>query len=259
MAKKIYSYNDNDSPPKIVILSGSGISVDSGMSLYRGDTGLWNNYNIKDVCHYEYWKVKGRDKTIYDDFYNSLRSKIEKGEPNHIHLKIAEWEKRYGANRVINMTQNIDNFLEKAGCTNVHHMHGEITKNRCLHCNNSWEIGYDIQDYTKFVCPKCGTKNKVKTDVLFFNEPFNLYYHNFKKAMNSLNSHDILLIIGTSNAVLRTSLMHYVDYNQGFKVLNNLEFSEHLPERSFDSIFYEPSKTAIDKIDETIVKVRMKD
>ena len=107
---------------KVVFLTGAGMSVESGFKTFRGNDGLWENYPVEKVASHEGWE---RDPSFVTEFYNKLRRKLWDARPCEGHKLIAEMEKDYD---VTVLTQNVDNLHEKAGSTNVIHLHGELTK-----------------------------------------------------------------------------------------------------------------------------------
>ena len=109
---------------KLVVLSGAGVSAESGIKTFRDSDGLWENYNVADVADIEGWY---RDKGLVLQFYNERRRQLEKAQPNRAHEIIAGLEKYF---EVTVVTQNVDNLHERAGSTRVIHLHGELTKVR---------------------------------------------------------------------------------------------------------------------------------
>jgi NAD-dependent deacetylase len=100
---------------KLIILSGAGLSADSGVPTFRSDNGLWMDHKIDEVCDYTTWKDH---YDLVHAFYNNLRTLLETVEPNPAHYMIAEWQRRWG-DRVINLTANVDNLLERALCVST--------------------------------------------------------------------------------------------------------------------------------------------
>lgn len=135
----------------IVFLSGAGISAESGISTFRDAGGLWDRYNVMDVCSAEVFE---RNRQFVLDFYNKRRRELADKRPNAAHLMIAELQREFPG-RVLNITQNIDDLFEKAGCQGTIHLHGELTKARCELCGYVWEIGYADIVGTEH-CPACG-------------------------------------------------------------------------------------------------------
>lgn len=114
---------------KIVILTGAGISAESGLSTFRAQNGLWEGYDVNDVATYEGYI---RDPIGVHEFYNMLRRKLQDSsvKPNQAHFALAKLEQQLGQENVLIVTQNVDNLHEQAGSKNVIHMHGELLKLR---------------------------------------------------------------------------------------------------------------------------------
>lgn len=111
--------------PKILFLTGAGISAESGLQTFRdSEDGLWANYKIEDVCTPEAWEKK---PALVLDFYNQRRKQCQEAQPNLAHELIAKLEENY---EVVVITQNVDNLHERAGSTKVIHLHGELMKSR---------------------------------------------------------------------------------------------------------------------------------
>ena len=131
---------------KIAVLTGAGVSAESGIKTFRDSDGLWENHKVEDVATIEGWY---RNPGLVLDFYNERRRQLAQVKPNAAHLAIAELEKTYD---VTVITQNVDNLHEAAGSTKVIHLHGELTKVRPENCCNDrdnfseatvFDIGYD--------------------------------------------------------------------------------------------------------------------
>lgn len=238
---------------KIYIFSGAGISAPSGISTFRGNDGLWNNHKIDEICNEFTWR-KNYNKV--HNFYNDLRTSIEDKLPNKAHLKIKEWQDKYGKENVINITQNIDDLFERANVENSIHLHGELTKMECLTCGNIFDIGYTNFVIGEHSCPVCD-KNYIKPFVVFFNSTDVPNYYVAKRHLNSIETGDVFLIIGTMGNVFPIELyLRYIKHSNRQRplfILNNIEKSSYLPESYFgDNIFYESCTEAIDKIDKII-------
>ncbi|MCI2082603.1 MAG: NAD-dependent deacylase [Bacteroidales bacterium] len=172
---------------KLVVLSGAGVSAESGMKTYRDSNGLWENYNVQDVASIDGWY---RNPKMVLEFYNMLRKKLQAAQPNEAHSIIAELEKYYD---VVVVTQNIDNLHERGGSTNVIHLHGELTKVRPVDddaCRHVKDIGYS--DVNLGDCDSRG--KQLRPHVVWFGEPVPM----IQKAAVEVSTADILLIIGTS-------------------------------------------------------------
>ena len=125
---------------KLTILSGAGISAESGIKTFRDGDGLWENHSITDVASPEGWR---KDRELVLEFYNQRRRQIHEVEPNDAHKLVAELEKHF---EVEIITQNIDDLHERAGSTNILHLHGELLKS--CSCNNKGLI-YEQKDDIK--------------------------------------------------------------------------------------------------------------
>ena len=123
---------------KIVVLTGAGVSAESGISTFRDSDGLWENYRVEDVASIEGWY---RDPATVLDFYNARRAQLPTVRPNAAHIAIAGLENDYDVTVV---TQNVDNLHERAGTTRIIHLHGELTKVRPENCFNDMD-GYSEQ------------------------------------------------------------------------------------------------------------------
>ena len=171
---------------KIVVFTGAGISAESGLETFRAETGLWNNHNIVDVCHPIGWH---KNPSKVWAFYNDIRESVRKAEPNEAHLSIARLEEKFD---VVVITQNIDNLHERAGSTNVIHLHGEVTKSRSDNAGKCilYEAGYqptNVGDY-------CENGFQLRPHIVWFDEsPFYLD----EAARHFINANKVL-IIGTS-------------------------------------------------------------
>lgn len=130
---------------KIVFLTGAGISAESGLSLFRGKNGLWNNRNPEEVATAEALLQRRSDVL---DFYNGLRHDMAEAKPNAAHLAISRLQQGYSGEVYI-LTQNMDTLHEKAGSENVYHIHGQINKIRCSHCIISGKHGM----ISRRICP----------------------------------------------------------------------------------------------------------
>src|SRR5256885_643165 len=124
---------------KVVVLTGAGVSAESGLKTFRDSDGLWEEYRIEDVATFDAWQ---KNQKLVLEFYNQRRKQVLAAKPNAAHLAIAELEKKYDVHVV---TQNIDDLHERAGSTNVLHLHGQIKKSRStvdaqlIYDINGWE------------------------------------------------------------------------------------------------------------------------
>jgi len=181
---------------KLVVLTGAGISAESGLKTFRDSDGLWNGYNIEDVATPRAWK---KDKQLVLDFYNMRRKDVANAQPNAAHIGLAELEKYFDVHII---TQNIDDLHERAGSTKVLHLHGEIFKMRSeLNENLIYEIRKDILlgDIAK-------DGAQLRPHIVWFEEPVPM----IEQAAQIAEAADIFVVIGTSLVVYPAAgLVHY--------------------------------------------------
>lgn len=184
--------------PKIVVLTGAGISAESGLSTFRDSDGLWEGYNVNDVCTPEAWD---RDPELVQNFYNMIRKSVLKATPNDAHKALVELEKKY---RVVIVTQNIDDLHERAGSSNVIHLHGLITQSRS---SIDPSLIYDIEGWELKMGEKCERGSQLRPHVVWFGEPVPM----IERAATECADAHIFIIIGTSLVVYPAAgLIHYV-------------------------------------------------
>lgn len=242
---------------KIIIFSGAGVSQPSGISTFRDSNGLWENHKIEEICNIGTW-VNNYAKV--HDFYNQRRNQLEVVRPNLAHNTIAKWQKKYGKDRVINITQNVDDLFEKAGVEDTIHVHGKLDEITCQDCKTIFKMNYknfiiDNPNAKGTKCPNCSS-NLCKPNIIFFGE-MAPEYGPAKRYLNAISSHDIVLIVGTMGNVFPIEVyMRFVKHSNHQNptwILNNMERSSMIPESYFgDNIFYESCETAIEKVDEII-------
>lgn len=173
----------------IVVLTGAGISAESGIPTFRGADGLWEGHNITDVASPRGWQ---RDRAMVLDFYNQRRRGMLGAHPNAGHKALVELEEKFN---VMIITQNIDNLHERAGSSRILHLHGEIMKARSTANPNliyELENGKDI-----LVGDKCELGSQLRPHIVWFEEDV----PEFPKAVQLTSLADILIIVGTSMVV----------------------------------------------------------
>lgn len=178
---------------KVVVLSGAGISAESGISTFRDNGGLWEQYDVMEVASAPGWK---KNPGLVLDFYNMRRAQLASVEPNRAHLDIAALEKDYD---VVVITQNVDNLHEKAGSSRVIHLHGELTKVR-PEDSYTEEDGYDeskVKD-VGFSAVNLGDVDwrgvQYRPHIVFFGEAV----PKLADALRELVEADYMIIVGTS-------------------------------------------------------------
>ena len=203
---------------KLIVFTGSGISVESGVPTYRADKGLWHDYDVTKVCNIKTWLD---NYNLVHEFYNKRRMELGTVKPNPTHEIITEWQKKY---HTLIVTQNVDNLHEQAGTTDVIHLHGELTKLKCMEdsCGHVWDIGYTEFDIDSGHCPACGNK-VVKPAVVFFGEQAPKY-SDLMFELNGLTSDDVVVVMGTSGQVV--PIDYYLLDKPGYKILNNLDMQK---------------------------------
>src|ERR1700744_2437269 len=170
--------------PNLVVLTGAGISAESGLRTFRDTDGLWEGYNIEDVATPRAWK---RNPRLVLDFYNSRRRDVRAAKPNAAHTALAELEKYY---RVTVITQNIDDLHERAGSTNILHLHGEILKMRSD--RDETIIAEILEDMAEGALAPDG--GLLRPHIVWFEEPVPL----IAEAARITNTADVFLVVGTS-------------------------------------------------------------
>jgi len=174
--------------PKLVVLSGAGMSAESGLSTFRDKNGLWDNHAIDDVASPEGW---ARNRELVLNFYNERRRKMWACQPNAGHLGLVQLEADYDVEIV---TQNIDNLHERAGSTRVLHLHGELSKARST---LDPDLVSDIGEHDILPGSKCARGSQLRPHIVWFGEDVPL----FPRATEIVGAADIVVIIGTSLSV----------------------------------------------------------
>lgn len=182
---------------KLVVLTGAGISAESGLRTFRDSDGLWEGYNIEDVATPRAWR---RDPQLVLDFYNMRRKDVLAAHPNTAHTGLAELQEHFDVHII---TQNIDDLHERAGSKNVMHLHGEIIKMRSE--RNAIKL-YDIKGDIK-LGDKAEDGGQFRPHVVWFEEPVPM----IEQAIPVLYNADIFVLVGTSLAVYPAAgLIDYV-------------------------------------------------
>lgn len=213
----------------IVVLTGAGISAESGIKTFRATDGLWEDHRIEDVATPEAFE---RDPELVQHFYNMRRQPIldEQVRPNPAHFALAELQREFSGEFCL-VTQNIDNLHEQAGSTGVLHMHGEILKMRCQQSQEVFECGAPmaVQD----VCECCQQAGNLRPHIVWFGE-IPLYMDEIYQALASC---DLFIAIGTSGNVYPASGFVQIANQAGAHSLEiNLEASQVASD--FDQAIY---------------------
>jgi len=174
----------------IVILTGAGISAESGLATFRGPDGLWEGHRVEDVCTPEALR---RDVDLVHRFYDERRAKLAEVVPNAAHEALAALDRSWPGELLI-VTQNVDDLHERAGAKRLLHMHGELKSALCAACGKAvyWEAALPPGS----VCDGCG-KPRLRPDIVFFGEmPYEM-----DRIDDALRAADLFVSIGTSGAV----------------------------------------------------------
>ena len=173
---------------KIIILTGAGISAESGLKTFRDADGLWEGYNIEDVATPEAWK---RDPALVQQFYNERRKAVLAAQPNAAHLALNKLEEKF---EILIITQNIDDLHERAGSKAVMHLHGEITFSRS---SKNSALLYKIEGDSIEMGALCELGSQLRPHVVWFGEAVPM----ITKAMHEMSKAEIVILIGSSLAV----------------------------------------------------------
>jgi len=211
----------------IVILTGAGISAESGLSTFRGPDGLWEGHRVEDVCTPEAF---ARDPELVHAFYDARRAKLDEVEPNAAHLALARLDKQWSGELLL-VTQNVDDLHERAGSKRLIHMHGQNKQGWCLACNERFAWTGPMGTGAK--CPGCGGEGRVRPDIVWFGEmPYEM-----DRIEDALREADLFVSIGTSGAVYPAA-----GYVQTARYCGATALEMNL-EPSLGSIFFHESRT----------------
>lgn len=210
---------------RIAVLTGAGVSAESGLGTYRDNGGLWDNYDPMEVASIEGWY---RNPGLILDFYNMQRKKLTEARPNGAHRLIAELEQNYIVDVI---TQNVDNLHERAGSTHVVHLHGETTKVRPENTFNdedgfSEKYVFDIGGDEIHLGDKGANGAQLRPHIVFFGEAV----PKMEQAIDLVEKADIVLIVGTSLQVYPAAgLYRYASYDTPVYIIDPAEVPLHDP------------------------------
>jgi NAD-dependent deacetylase len=189
-----------------VIFSGAGLSAESGIPTFRDSNGLWENHKVEDVAHPSGWAA---NKELVLTFYQQRYNAVKEAQPNTAHYAIAKLQEKYD---VINLTQNVDDLLERAGCKDVRHFHGSMRWRKCewhrtacmLDGDSRYNCGYKEEQSEPVklgdLCPMCG--GQMRPDVVWFDEPVAFEYESMRDLVKEVKYNDgIFICVGTSAQV----------------------------------------------------------
>ena len=185
---------------KLVVLSGAGVSAESGLKTFRDSDGLWEEYDVMEVASPEAWNA---NPTLVLDFYNKRREQVLNAQPNSAHVDIAGLDKKYD---VTVITQNIDDLHERSGSKNVLHLHGQITQSRS---SVHEDLIYELNGGQIKIGDLCESGAQLRPNIVWFGEAV----PNISIAQEIVSQADILLIVGTSlNVYPAAGLIHCADF-----------------------------------------------
>jgi NAD-dependent deacetylase len=183
---------------KVVVLTGAGISAESGLKTFRDSDGLWEGYNIEDVATPQAWQINPK---LVQDFYNMRRKDVLTAKPNAAHFALAKLEEQFD---VTIITQNIDDLHERAGSTKVVHLHGIITRSQS---SINPELTYPIEGWELRMGDVCELGSQLRAHVVWFGEDVPM----IEQAAKICAGAELFILTGTSLAVYPAAgLVHYV-------------------------------------------------
>src|SRR4051794_6289639 len=177
---------DFEAVRNIVVLTGAGVSAESGLATFRGPDGLWEGHRVEDVCTPEAYR---RDPALVHAFYDGRRAKLGTVEPNAAHVALARLDAEWPGGLLL-VTQNVDDLHERAGSTRLVHMHGQLTQGWCIACDGRFDWAGPMSEDAS--CPSCGSKGRVRPDIVWFGEmPYAI-----KRIDEALQRCDLFVSIG---------------------------------------------------------------
>lgn len=230
---------------KVVVLTGAGISAESGLKTFRDNNGLWENHSIEDVATPEGFK---RNAELVYRFYNQRRRQLLSPDvkPNKAHLALAKLEHVLADNFTL-ITQNVDNLHQRAGNKNVLHMHGSLLSARCLASDNCKSIFTDF-DHTN-QCDCCQPSSSIRPDIVWFGE-MPKYMQEIDRLLNTA---DLFVSIGTSGTVYPAAgFVNQANYSGAYSIELNLEPSSGQSE--FSEKHYGPATELVSNFVDTLIK-----
>lgn len=221
-------------PHRIVILTGAGVSAESGVPTFRGPDGLWEGHRVEDVATPQAFR---RDPVLVQRFYDARRAALTRVEPNAAHRALARLDATWDGELLL-VTQNVDDLHERAGSRRLLHMHGELKRALCTGCGATpiWAAGLSGAP----ACPSCGAGGKLRPDIVWFGE---MPYH-MDEIDRALSRCDLFVSIGTAGAVYPAAGFVEVASHAGAQTLElNLDPSAGTP--LFDEARHGPAGTLV--------------
>ncbi len=228
----------------IVILTGAGISAESGIKTFRASDGLWENHPVEDVATPQGFAA---DPDLVHRFYNARRQQLFDASvaPNAAHFALAELEKQFTGAFLL-VTQNVDNLHERAGSQHLLHMHGELLNLRCQHSGFVYQVVEDVSTNDTCVC--CGIKGGLRPDIVWFGEmPMHMH-----EIYDALQRCDLFISIGTSGHVYPAAGFVEIANEHGAHTVEiNLEPSKK--QNHFDEHIYGAASECVPRYIQTLL------
>jgi NAD-dependent deacetylase len=219
----------------LFVLTGAGISAESGLATFRGSGGLWNGHRVEEVATPEAWQA---DPVLVWNFYSMRRRDALAAQPNAAHLALARIEQQLG-DRFYLCTQNVDDLHERAGSQRIHHMHGSLFQSRCIRCNQPFpdQSFYDSAP-TLPTCKECNST--IRPHIVWFGEiPLDM-----DTIYDQLNYSTILLVVGTSGSVYPAAGLVHIANQRGIRTIY-IGPEEPTNADAFDEIILGPATQAL--------------
>jgi NAD-dependent deacetylase len=223
---------------RLFVLTGAGVSAESGLATFRGSGGLWNGYRVEEVATPEAWHA---NPELVWRFYSMRRRDALAAQPNAAHLALAEIERRL-SDRFYLCTQNVDDLHERAGSRRVHHMHGTLFQSRCVDCNLPFQdtAFYDIAPNLPR-CSKCSAP--VRPHIVWFGEmPLDM-----EGIYRELDRATVILVVGTSGSVYPAAGFAQIANQRGARTVY-VGPEEPLNAKAFDEIVLGPATEVLPQL-----------
>lgn len=210
---------------KIVVFTGAGVSEESGIRTFRGNNGLWEEFNIEDVATPQAWKANPK---LVLDFYNKRRQQVIEAQPNAAHQLIANLEDKYDVQVI---TQNIDDLHERAGSSKVLHLHGEIMKSKSEFDKEAFPELFNVDTRIINWGEKAKDGGQLRPHVVWFGEPVPMMI----EAENLVSEAEIFIVVGTSlNVYPAAGLLYNIRSKENYLIdPNSVKLPEEIPFKVF--------------------------
>lgn len=223
---------------RLFVLTGAGISAESGLATFRGSGGLWNGYQVEEVATPEAWHA---NPELVWRFYSMRRKDALAAQPNAGHIALAKMEEAL-ADRFYLCTQNVDDLHERAGSRRIHHMHGSLFQSRCVRCNLPFaDTGRYETSAELPICPKCSAP--IRPHIVWFGEiPLNM-----DGIYRELDRATALLVVGTSGSVYPAAGFVHIANQRGTRAIY-VGPEEPINASAFDEIILGPATRELPRL-----------